>query len=82
MYIVSIINDGIKTQIHNNERKLSSGSVVKGINSIDSCSFKLSPFNIGFNRLKEYKTLVEVYNTNKKRYEFHTGCIVIIYAKS
>lgn len=77
MYIVSIINDGIKTQIHNNERKLSSGSVVKGINSIDSCSFKLSPFNIGFDRLKEYKTLVEVYNTNKKRYEFQ-GRIVYL----
>lgn len=70
MYIVSIINNGIETPIHNAERKLSSGTVVKGINSIDTFSFTILPSNIGFNRLFDFKTLVKVYNTNKDRYEF------------
>ena len=70
MYIVSIINNGIETPIHNAERKLSSGTVVKGINSIDTFSFTILPSNIGFNRIVEFKTLVKVYNTNKNRYEF------------
>lgn len=70
MYIVSIINNGIETPIHNAERKLSSGKVVKGINSIDTFSFTILPSNVGFNRLFDFKTLVKVYNTNKDRYEF------------
>ena len=70
MYIVSIINNGIETQIHNAERKLSSGTVAKGINQIDTFSFTILPSNIGFNRLFDFKTLVKVYNTNKDRFEF------------
>lgn len=70
MYIVSITNNGIETQIHNAERKLSSGTVVKGINQIDTFSFTILPSNIGFKRLFDFKTLVKVYNTNKDRFEF------------
>ena len=70
MYIVSIINNGIETQIHNAERKLSSGTVAKGINQIDTFSFTVLPSNIGFNSLFDFKTLVKVYNTNKDRLEF------------
>lgn len=70
MYIVTIINNGIETPIHNAERKLSSGNIVKGINSIDTFSFTILPSNIGFNKLFDFKTLVKVYNTNKDRYEF------------
>ncbi len=70
MYIVTIINNGIETQIHNAERKLSSGTVAKGINQIDTFSFTVLPSNKGFNRLFDRKTLVNVYNTNKDRYEF------------
>ena len=71
MYIVKILNNGEQPlEIHGHKQKLSSGSVVKGINSIDSFTFSLSPKNSGFHRLREFKTLVEVYNTNKRRYEF------------
>lgn len=70
MYIVSINNNGIEIPIHNAEMKLSSGTIVKGINSIDTFSFTILPSNIGFNRLFDFKTLVKVYNTNKDRYEF------------
>lgn len=71
MYIVTIENSGISTEIHGYKEKLSSGKIVKGINSIDSFSFSLLPSNAGFNRLFDFKTLVKVYNTNKSRYEFY-----------
>ncbi len=71
MYIVTLKNGGRETVIHGEREKLFSGKVVKGINAIDSCTFALLPSNIGFAQLNEYKTLVDVYNTNKKRYEFH-----------
>lgn len=71
MFIVSIENNGIKTEILNTKEKLISGKVVKGINTIDTFSFALLPSNIGFNKINDRMTLVKVYNTNKKRYEFH-----------
>ena len=70
MYIVTIYNEGIPTEIHNETEKLKSGNVVKGINAIDSFSFVMLPSNPGFNLLREKKTLVEVYNTSRNRYEF------------
>lgn len=71
MYVVKIINDGVETEIHGNNESLASGNVVKGINSIDTCSFTLFPSNVGFDMLKEFQTLVKVYNTFRDRYEFH-----------
>lgn len=70
MYIIKIYNNGIPKEIHGERQKLKSGKVVKGINAIDSFSFTMLPSNAGFNLLREKKTLVTVYNTNKKRYEF------------
>lgn len=70
MYIVTIKNNKIPTEIHNEKQKLSSGSIVKGINTIDTFSFSLLPSNIGFDRLNEFTTLVDVFNTRKNRYEF------------
>lgn len=71
MYIVTIENDGVKTEIHNEARKLASGSVVKGINTIDTFSFTLYPNNLGFDLVREFKTLVTVYNTRRERCEFY-----------
>lgn len=70
MYIVKIYNNGTPTEIHGNIQKLSSGKIAQGINSIDSFQFSILPSNIGFSQLHDYVTLVEVYNTNKNRYEF------------
>ena len=70
MYIVNIHNNGISTEIHGNTQKLANGRVVQGINSIDTFSFALFPTNNGFKSLYEYKTLVEVFNINKRRFEF------------
>lgn len=70
MYIVTISNNGIETTIHDGKEKLHSGKVVKGINTIDSFTFSMLPSNVGFNLINEFKTLVTVYNTNKRRYDF------------
>ena len=71
MYIVKIINGDTETLIHNETQKLKSGTIVKGINSIDSFSFTLLPDNPGFKFINDFKTFVTVYNTNKKRYDFY-----------
>lgn len=71
MYIVKIYNDGVPLEIQNESIKLKSGNVVKGINAIDSFSITLLPNNPGFSRIRDKKTLVTVYNTNKNRFEFH-----------
>jgi len=70
MYIVKLNNNGIETPIHDEKEKLKSGSVVKGINSIDSFSATLLPSNKGFNNIFDFQTLVSVFNTRKNRYEF------------
>ena len=70
MFLVSLSNNNIKTPIHNQKEKLKSGTVVQGINTIDSFSFVILPSNKGFNSIFDFTTLVEVYNLNKKRYEF------------
>lgn len=71
MYIVTINNNGIKTEMHGYKNKLSSGSVSKGINSIDSFTCTITPANPAFNSLNEFTTLISIFNTNKNRYEFH-----------
>lgn len=70
MYITKIKNGNEKTTIHGHSDKLVSGNIVKGINTIDSFSFSLLPSNPGFSKIKDFSTLVDVYNTNKKRHEF------------
>lgn len=70
MYIVTIQDGNTQTEIHNEHYKLMSGSIVKGINTIDSFSFTVLPDNPGFGNLKDFTTLVTVYNTRRKRYEF------------
>lgn len=70
MYIVTIENNGVATEIHGNIEKLKSGKVVKGINSIDSFSFSMLMSNVGFHLVHDFTTLVKVYNTNRERYEF------------
>ncbi len=71
MYIVTIKNGNETTTIHGYEHKLSSGKIVKGINTIDSFTFTILPSNPGFNKLFDYKTTIKVYNTNRNKYEFY-----------
>lgn len=70
MYIVEIKNGDFTTEIHGVKQKLTSGKIVKGINTIDSFTFSMLPSNNGFNLINEFSTLVTAYNTNKERYDF------------
>lgn len=70
MYIVELKNGNQTFEIHGYKEKLKSGSIVKGINSIDSFSFVILPSNIGYNLIRDLQTLVTVYNTNKNSYEY------------
>lgn len=71
MYIVEIKNGDITQKIQDAKHKLLSGSVVQGINSIDSFSFSMLPNNPGFDNLHEFTTFVKVFNTAKNRTEFN-----------
>lgn len=71
MYIVTLKNGEIETQIHGLKEKLTTGNVVKGISTIDSFSFSVLPINAGFNLIHDFKTLVHVYNTNKNKNEYY-----------
>lgn len=70
MYIVKLKNGNQTFEIYGDKEKLKSGSIVKGINSIDSFSFVILPSNIGYNLIRDLQTLVTVYNTNKNSYEY------------
>ena len=71
MYVVTLHNTGVAPiEIHGNLEKLQSGNVVQGINSIDSFTFTMLPSNVGFSLIKDFKTLVKVFNTNTNKTEF------------
>ena len=70
MYRVELQLNNQTFPIHNHIRKLKSGTIKQGINTIDTFSFVILPNNIGFNEIYEFKTLVKVYNTKRKIYEF------------
>lgn len=56
--------------IHDSERKLLAGSVVQGINTIDSFSFTMPPTHNAFNSVRDFVTVVRVLNTRTGKYEF------------
>src|SRR5690625_2888885 len=73
MYRVSIHNGNQETVIHSdkfNDIKLESGSIKQGINTADSFSFSILPFNRGYNQLFPLKTLIKIKNTLTNHYEF------------
>lgn len=71
MYIVELRNgDDQPFEIHGPNHKLLKGTVVQGVNTIDSFTFTDLPGNPAFGNVHDLKTLVSVYNENKKRYEF------------
>ena len=70
MYIVKITNGSHSEEIHGLKTKLTSGKIIKGINTIDSFTFTMFPDNPGFSLINEFSTHVTAYNTNKERYDF------------
>lgn len=75
MYDITIKNGNIIQMLHsssviNDDEKIASGSIAEEINAISSFQFVVYPNNPCYERLHPYSTMVEVYNTNKNRYEF------------
>lgn len=75
MYIVEILNDNEKYEIHtpflkDKNKKVTKGEISKEINKISSFSFTIYSNNIGFNKLFEYSTRISIYNTKRNRYDF------------
>ena len=64
MYEVNLINDDItlinSSTITHGAPRLLAGKVNLGINTIDSFSFNISPYNPGYNKLFPYKSKIEV----------------------
>lgn len=75
MYQIVLKNVEGDTLIHSlsserNAPKLSAGTIKKGINSIDEFTFKINPFNAGFNLIKPYLSRIEVLNIKNNTIEF------------
>lgn len=73
MYKVTIINDGVSTVIHSpyvNDLKLSTGTIKKEINKIDSFNFSFYLNNPAHGKIKPLKTLINVLNLKTGKYDF------------
>lgn len=73
MYLVAIENNGVETvinEVSTNTDNRVSGTIKKGINTIDSFTFTILPNNQGYNLINPLSTLVKVYNTKTDKYEF------------
>ncbi|BDU81633.1 phage tail spike protein [Clostridium perfringens] len=75
MYEVVLINNGVETVINaissNPEApRIPSGTIKKGINTIDSFNFEIYPQNIGYSKINALTTLVEINNAIKNKKEF------------
>lgn len=70
MYQVNLKINNQEYSIHDDKNKLISGSVKQGINSINSFSFSILKNNVGFNLIRDFKTLISVYNEKRNKYEF------------
>lgn len=75
MYEVKLINNNEETIINIvstdiEAPRLLNGSIKKGINTIDTFTFTISPKNIGYNKISPLTTLVEVKNVKTNKMEF------------
>lgn len=75
MYKVIMLNGNVSYTVHNekvnkNNSKITSGSIVKGINTISSFTFSILRDNPTFSYVYPYSSLIQVYNEKTKKYEF------------
>ena len=74
MYQVTIINNKKETVINavssDKDAPRVTGNIKQGINTFDSFTFTIYSNNIGYSKIKPFKTLVKVLNTKTKKYEF------------
>lgn len=75
MYDITIKNGNIVQYLHRYEtvkqyEKIPTGTIQEEINAISSFDFSIYPNNPCYDRLMPYTTKIEVYNTNRNRYDF------------
>ena len=73
MYLVTIENNGVETvinEVSTNTNNRISGTIKKGINTINSFTFTILPNNQGYDIINPLTTLVKVLNTKTNKYEF------------
>ena len=75
MYNIIIKNGNIAQYLYRHEvatqdEKIPSGSIQEQINAIGAFDFTIYPNNPCYDNLYEYTTKIEIYNTNKNRYDF------------
>ena len=73
MYLVTIINNNteiIINEISTTTTNRISGTIKKGINTIDSFTFTILPNNQGYNLIFPIKTKIKVLNTKTNKFEF------------
>lgn len=65
MYVVSLINDGVSTIVHepgDSEIKLANAKIGREVNKFDSFNFTIYPNNPGYNEITPFATAVTVVN--------------------
>lgn len=75
MYYILIKNGNISQYLHRYEvskqdEKVPSATIQEEINAISSFDFTVYPNNPCYDRLFEYTTKIDVFNTNKNRFDF------------
>lgn len=74
MYEVKLINDDKEVIINavntSRDSPRITGSIKRGINTINSFEFEILPNNPGYNCIVPKKSQIEVFNTKKNKYEF------------
>lgn len=74
MYLVTIFNDDEAIIINNISTEYGSNRIEcnfkLGINTIDSCTFVITPDNVGFNKINPLKTTLEIFNIITNKIEF------------
>lgn len=82
MYQVSIINDDKVTIINDISVEHESDRIdcnfKLGINTIDSCTFTITPSNSGFDLIYPLKTLIDILNVNTNEIEYKGRVLLIV----
>lgn len=83
MYLVTLENDGVETQIHNYQAnralpKLAEGTVVLGAaDEIESCNFTVYPDNPGYDLLHPLTTRISVWSSTTKKTIFRGRVLTV-----
>lgn len=73
MYVVSLFNNGneiVINEVNTNTNNRVTGTIKKGINTIDTFTFDILSNNRGYNSISPFLTKIEIWNTKLNKLEF------------